>query len=252
MTRPTWRCILNAHTALNRQTLELTDRDITTLLVEEGGDAIAYAQIRADHIPDCVTGPAPIELWRFYVDRGWHGRGVAQALMDRVQDGGARARREDAVAGRVGAKRPRPRVLCEMWFRRRRRTHILVRHRSADRSGDGHARSRRPMKTRRIIGLSIVATGVIWFQVAGRFEARRIDAAAAVAPGGAGAAGEAPHRQRAADGGGDDAGRSEVGGPRRRIARRHRGSRLDRRSFQDASACIRCPARTCIRSRTRA
>lgn len=31
------------------------------------------------------------------------------------------------------------------------------------------------MKTRRVIGLSIVATGVIWFQVAGRFEARRID-----------------------------------------------------------------------------
>jgi hypothetical protein len=32
------------------------------------------------------------------------------------------------------------------------------------------------MKTRRIIGLSIVATGFIWFQVAGRFEASRIDA----------------------------------------------------------------------------
>jgi hypothetical protein len=32
------------------------------------------------------------------------------------------------------------------------------------------------MKTRRIIGLGIVATGVIWFQVAGRFEASRIDA----------------------------------------------------------------------------
>jgi len=31
------------------------------------------------------------------------------------------------------------------------------------------------MTTRRIIGLSIVATGVIWFQVAGRFEAHRID-----------------------------------------------------------------------------
>jgi Peptidase family M28 len=31
------------------------------------------------------------------------------------------------------------------------------------------------MKTRRIVGLSIVATGFIWFQVAGRFEARRID-----------------------------------------------------------------------------
>ena len=32
------------------------------------------------------------------------------------------------------------------------------------------------MKTRRVIGLSVVATAVIWFQVAGRFEARRIDA----------------------------------------------------------------------------
>ena len=31
------------------------------------------------------------------------------------------------------------------------------------------------MKKRRIIGLGIVATAVIWFQVAGRFEARRID-----------------------------------------------------------------------------
>ena len=31
------------------------------------------------------------------------------------------------------------------------------------------------MKTRRIVGLGIVATGFIWFQVAGRFEARRID-----------------------------------------------------------------------------
>jgi hypothetical protein len=32
------------------------------------------------------------------------------------------------------------------------------------------------MKTRRIVGLSIVATAAIWFQVAGRFEASRIDA----------------------------------------------------------------------------
>jgi len=32
------------------------------------------------------------------------------------------------------------------------------------------------MKTRRIIGLSVVATAFIWFQIAGRFEASRIDA----------------------------------------------------------------------------
>jgi diamine N-acetyltransferase len=68
-----------------QQTAELQDPDITTLLVEQDGAAIAYAQIRTDHIPECVSGPAPVELWRFYVQRGWHGRGVAQALMDRVK-----------------------------------------------------------------------------------------------------------------------------------------------------------------------
>jgi diamine N-acetyltransferase len=70
---------------VDQQTRELTDRDITTLLVEEGRAAIAYAQVRTGHIPECVTGPGPIELWRFYVDAGWHGRGVAQALMEQVK-----------------------------------------------------------------------------------------------------------------------------------------------------------------------
>ena len=71
---------------IDQQTRELSDRDITTLLVEEDGSAIAYAQLRGDHVPDCVAGPDPIELWRFYVDRDWHGRGIAQSLMDRVKD----------------------------------------------------------------------------------------------------------------------------------------------------------------------
>ena len=71
--------------SIDVQTRELNDRDTTTLLVEEGGTAIAYAMVRADHVPDCVTGPDSVELWRFYVDRGWHGRGVAAALMDRVR-----------------------------------------------------------------------------------------------------------------------------------------------------------------------
>ena len=31
-----------------------------------------------------MTGARPIELWRFYVNRQWHGRGTAQALMARV------------------------------------------------------------------------------------------------------------------------------------------------------------------------
>jgi len=70
---------------VDQQTRELSDRDITTLLVEEHGQAIAYAMIRNDHVPECVTGADPVELWRFYVDQGFHGRGVAQALMDSVK-----------------------------------------------------------------------------------------------------------------------------------------------------------------------
>jgi diamine N-acetyltransferase len=68
-----------------QQSAELQDPDITTLLVEQDGTAIAYAQLRGNHVPECVAGPAPIELWRFYVAQGFHGRGVAHALMDRVK-----------------------------------------------------------------------------------------------------------------------------------------------------------------------
>ena len=76
-----------------QQTKELQDPGMTTLLVEQDGVAIAFAQIRGDHVPACVTAAAPLELWRFYVDRNWHGRGVAQSLMDRVM---AEARRRGA------------------------------------------------------------------------------------------------------------------------------------------------------------
>jgi ribosomal protein S18 acetylase RimI-like enzyme len=70
---------------IDQQTRELSDRDITTFLVEEGSEAIAYAQLRTGLVPECVTGPKPIELWRLYVSREWHGRGIARPLMDRVK-----------------------------------------------------------------------------------------------------------------------------------------------------------------------
>jgi GNAT superfamily N-acetyltransferase len=76
---------------VDQQTRELADRDITTLLVESDGAVIAYAQLRAGDVPECVTGPRPVELWRFYLDRHWHGRGVAASLMAVVK-AAARAR----------------------------------------------------------------------------------------------------------------------------------------------------------------
>lgn len=64
-----------------QQGVELADPDLITLLAEAEGKLAAFAQIRRARVPECVTGLAPVELWRFYVDRPWQGRGMAQRLM---------------------------------------------------------------------------------------------------------------------------------------------------------------------------
>lgn len=70
---------------VEQQASELRDPEILTLIAEADGAAIGYAQLKAGHVPECVTGGQPMELWRFYLSREWHGRGVAQPLMERVK-----------------------------------------------------------------------------------------------------------------------------------------------------------------------
>jgi ribosomal protein S18 acetylase RimI-like enzyme len=70
-----------------QQTRELTDPDAITLVAEGERGLAGFAQVRRGAAPSCVQGPAPIvEIWRFYVDRDWHGRGVAQRLMAAAWD----------------------------------------------------------------------------------------------------------------------------------------------------------------------
>ncbi len=69
---------------ISQQTAELSDPAITTLLAFADGALAGYAQIRPGRTPACVRSTHPIELWRFYVARDWHGRGVAQTLMAAV------------------------------------------------------------------------------------------------------------------------------------------------------------------------
>ena len=64
-----------------RQTAELVDSTMRTLMAEVDGTLAGYAQLRFDHATPCATGARPVELARFYVDRPWHGRGVAQSLI---------------------------------------------------------------------------------------------------------------------------------------------------------------------------
>lgn len=69
------------------QRAELEAPDIRVLLLEEEGRVVAYAQLR--------LGAPEAEIWRFYVDRTLHGRGIARRLMDEclalVRETGAHA-----------------------------------------------------------------------------------------------------------------------------------------------------------------
>jgi ribosomal protein S18 acetylase RimI-like enzyme len=94
---------------VDQQTAELTDPSVITLLVEEGEQLIAYAQLRTGDEPVCNTGPQPMELWRIYVHRDWHGKGVAQALMDRVL---TEARQAGAQTLWLGVWERNPRALA--------------------------------------------------------------------------------------------------------------------------------------------
>ena len=62
------------------QQAEIGSPDMVTLLATCGVPA-GFAQLRRGPVPACVTSPQAVELWRLYVDRAWHGRGVAGRLM---------------------------------------------------------------------------------------------------------------------------------------------------------------------------
>ena len=79
-----------------QQAAEIANPDGTVLVAEHklsSGivELLGYAHLTSESKPEPVVGPAPLELKRLYVARAWHGRGVAQALMNAVLEA-ARAR----------------------------------------------------------------------------------------------------------------------------------------------------------------
>ena len=63
------------------QAREICDPNTTTLLCDNAGDLIAFGQLRWTNPPPCVVASRPAEIYRLYVDKAWHGKRVAQALM---------------------------------------------------------------------------------------------------------------------------------------------------------------------------
>ncbi len=105
---------MDAHCArtysAERQRLEIADPAIETFLAAaSSGDLAGYAMVRDGQPPAAVRGPSPIEIWRIYVDRAYHGQGVAQWLMDTCVDA---ARRRGAATLWLGVWEHNPRALA--------------------------------------------------------------------------------------------------------------------------------------------
>lgn len=69
----------------DKQRAELEHPRRVCLLVELDGAIIAYANVRDGSVHDAVAAERPAELERFYVDRRWHGCGIAAPLMHAVR-----------------------------------------------------------------------------------------------------------------------------------------------------------------------
>lgn len=61
---------------------EIANPDILTLLCDGGDGPVGFAQLRWGDAPDCVAAQSPGEIQRLYVADAWHGKGIAQELMD--------------------------------------------------------------------------------------------------------------------------------------------------------------------------
>lgn len=88
------------------QAAEIRDPGRTTLLACDRDRLVGYGQLRWKTAPGCVAAERPAEIQRLYVDASWHGKGVANALMDALLEAAA-AGGADAVWLGVWERNPR-------------------------------------------------------------------------------------------------------------------------------------------------
>ncbi len=69
---------------------ELADAGIEVLIAEVAGVAAGYAELAERAPPAPLPAEGGLFLWRFYLDRAWIGKGLAQPLLDAVIDAGRR------------------------------------------------------------------------------------------------------------------------------------------------------------------
>jgi GNAT superfamily N-acetyltransferase len=69
------------------QAAEIANADIRTVVAESDGRLVAFAQVHLrSNPPGCVPVSPSVELRRIYVERSFHGAGLARDLMAHVLD----------------------------------------------------------------------------------------------------------------------------------------------------------------------
>jgi ribosomal protein S18 acetylase RimI-like enzyme len=63
------------------QAREISDPSYVTIVAEIDEHLVAYAQLRWGEAPECVSANSPGEIQRLYVDKSFHGSGLAHTLM---------------------------------------------------------------------------------------------------------------------------------------------------------------------------
>ena len=88
------------------QSAEIADPDRVTLVCEQDGRLLGYAQLRWGPAPGSVVANSPGEIQRLYVARECHGKGVAVDLMNASIEE-MRRRRVDVIWLGVWERNPR-------------------------------------------------------------------------------------------------------------------------------------------------
>ena len=96
------------------QRAELRDPGVVTLLAEQHGAIAGYAQVRRQSAPLDLEYELSIELWRIYLDRSCHGRGIGKRLL--------------AAAGKAARSMSGEKVWLGVWERNTRAIAFYEKH----------------------------------------------------------------------------------------------------------------------------
>ena len=90
------------------QSAEICDPTLTTLVCDDMGTLVGFVQLRQAAVPNQPVQYSAMEIQRIYLDAAWHGRGLAQRLMENALE---HARKHGALRLWLGVWERNPRAI---------------------------------------------------------------------------------------------------------------------------------------------